>query len=568
MEIYRIEGLSFAYPSSGHQALDSIGLVVRQGDFIVLCGKSGCGKTTLLRHLKTVLTPHGTREGSILFRGEPLEGHGQRTQAQDIGFVSQIPDNQIVTDKVWHELAFGLEGLGVSSQAIRLRVAEMASFFGIEGWFMKDVGELSGGQKQLLNLASVMAMQPQVLILDEPTSQLDPIAASEFLETVRKINLELGVTVILTEHRLEEVFPLADAVIVMERGRIAFQGTPTQIGIDLKASGNDMAVALPSAMQIYGGVLAGEGAACPVTVRDGRRFLDMILPPHPNARSAQREDPCEKRTQRLPGAADPAIQLKEVWFRYSKEGADVLSALSLEVPQQTLFALMGGNGAGKTTALNVIAGIERPYRGKVLLRGRPLEKYRDQELWDGFLGVLPQNPQALFVKKTVELDLLHMLKGRGYSTGEQQERLAFVAGLVAIEHLFQAHPYDLSGGEQQRAALAKVLLLKPQILMLDEPTKGLDNHFKEKLAGILNQLIQTGVTVLMVSHDIEFCARYAHTCALMFGGSVIAQGPPQTFFGGNSFYTTAANRIARHRWPQAILTSSVIALCNEEIAKS
>ena len=219
MALFEIRNLTFTYPEAKTPALQEVNVAIEQGEFIVICGKSGCGKTTLLRHFKTALTPYGTRSGEIRFLGDALEQVSVRTQASEIGYVLQSPDNQIVTDKVWHEMAFGLENLGYDQQTIRLRVAEMASFFGIQNWFAKNVEELSGGQKQLLNLASVMAMQPKVLVLDEPTSQLDPIAASEFLATIRKINLELGTTVIIIEHRLEEVFPMADKVLVLEEGR-------------------------------------------------------------------------------------------------------------------------------------------------------------------------------------------------------------------------------------------------------------------------------------------------------------------------------------------------------------
>ena len=215
-----IKNLTFSYPEQEKQTLKNINLTVNDGEFIVLCGPSGCGKSTLLRQMKSVLAPHGRREGSISFDGVDLNDMGEREQSSKIGFVQQSPDNQIVTDKVWHELAFGLESLGCDTPTIRRRVAEMASFFGIQTWFYKNVTELSGGQKQLLNLASIMVMQPKVLILDEPTSQLDPIAASDFLATLGKINRELGTTIILTEHRLEEAFPLADRAVVMDKGEI------------------------------------------------------------------------------------------------------------------------------------------------------------------------------------------------------------------------------------------------------------------------------------------------------------------------------------------------------------
>ncbi|MEG2118820.1 MAG: ATP-binding cassette domain-containing protein, partial [Pseudoflavonifractor sp.] len=554
-ESFRLEHLTFTYPEQGEAALKDLNLTIGQGEFVTLCGPSGCGKTTLLRQLKTVLAPHGDRSGAVLFEGTPLEDLDQRTQSARIGFVLQSPENQLVTDKVWHELAFGLESLGCDTPTIRLRVAEMASFFGIQTWFYKNVTQLSGGQKQLLNLAAVMAMQPSVLILDEPTSQLDPIAAADFLATVGKINRELGVTVLLTEHRLEEALPLADRCIVMDGGRVIADGAPEDVGKALRAQGHSMFLAMPTPMRVWAGVENEQ--PCPITVRDGRNWLTEFGGGHPLKHLPAPAAPPPQRA--------PAIALSEVWFRYEKDLPDVVKGLTFEVPAGELCAIVGGNGTGKTTTLSLISGIHTPYRGTVKLEGRPPEKVTDAEKFGGLLGVLPQNPQALFVKKTVELDLYEMLSDRKMSKEEKARRVAAVVNLCGLTRLLTQHPYDLSGGEQQRAALAKVLLLKPRILLLDEPTKGMDSYFKEKFGKILKQLQAEGTTILMVSHDIEFCARYADRCAMFFDGSVVTQGPPRAFFSGNSFYTTAANRMARHLIPDAITAEDVIAACGGRV---
>ena len=548
---YTIEGLTFAYPETANLALDGISLTIGKGEFVTICGKSGCGKTTLLRHLKPPLAPHGEKSGRILWEGRPLESLSHREQAMGIGFVQQSPENQIVTDKVWHELAFGLESLGYDSETIRLRVAEMASFFGIQEWFHQSVTQLSGGQKQLLNLASVMVMQPSVLILDEPTSQLDPIAAADFLNTVGRINRELGTTVILTEHRLEDALPLSDRVIVMEEGRVLADGEASQVAQQLKQMGNDMFLAMPAPMRIFAGV--PDGGTCPVTVRDGRKWLHGYAQTHPLTPTAQRPDALPQ--------TPPAISLKDVWFRYEKETPDIIKGLSLTVPAGAFFALVGGNGTGKSTTLSLISGILEPYRGEILLENRAMDQIHQGEKFAGLLGVLPQNPQNLFVKKTVALDLQEMVLERNLSGAEQKRKLEQVIELCELGPLLSQHPYDLSGGEQQRAALAKVLLLEPRILLLDEPTKGLDGYFKEKLARILCSLRAAGTTIFMVSHDVEFCARYADWCAMFFDGKVVSQGPPQTFFAGNNFYTTAANRMARQLSPLSVTAEDVIVAC-------
>ena len=551
MAHFQIEDLNFAYPTAkSKKSLDGVNLSIEKGEYIVLCGKSGSGKTTLLRQLKTVLAPHGKRSGEILFNGIPIEKVSQRDQSAKIGYVMQNPDDQIVTDKVWHELAFGLESLGCDQKTMRARVAEMACYFGIQDWFHREVANLSGGQKQLLNLASIMAMQPEVLILDEPTSQLDPIAASDFLNTVRKINIELGTTVIITEHRLEDIFPYADRAIVMDGGKVIANDTPRNIGKLLYEQKNDMFAAMPTPVRVFYGA---EGSGdCPLTVREGRTWLSKTYPePTISTLPAEElDDEIEK----------PALSLKELWFRYEKDSPDVLRGVSAEVPTGTLYAIVGGNGAGKSTTLKAVCGICKPYRGKVKVFGKSVEKYKAAELFGGCLAMLPQDPKSLFVKKTVREDLAEMTK--------DEKRIAEIAEICEIESLLGSHPYDLSGGEQQRSALAKVLLTNPKLLLLDEPTKGIDSFFKEKLADILCKLKERGITIVMVSHDVEFCAKYADMVSMFFDGQMLTTDTPRRFFGNNSFYTTAANRMSRHVFSMAVTAEDVVELCrqNQEAA--
>ena len=547
MECFKIENLSFTYPTRNEKTLDGVDLEIMHGEFITVCGKSGCGKTTLLRMLKSSLSPHGTIEGRVLFDGVPLDSVSLRDQASKIGFVMQSPENQIVTDKVWHELAFGLESLGFSNGEIRTRVSEMASFFGISDWFHKNVSELSGGQKQLLNLASVMVMQPQVLVLDEPTSRLDPIAAGEFLKTLEKINRELGTTVILSEHRLEEAIPMSDKVLVIDRGSIFAFDTPRKVCEKLKSAHHDMFGAMPTPMRVFS--VLDEGENCPLNVREGRRWLEEYSKKHtPQIDLVPKDDDRKFDTS--------AIELCDVWFRYEKNLPDVIKGLSLSVGKGEFLAIVGGNGTGKTTALSLMSGLNRPYRGKMLIHGKKISDI--SKLYDNLLGVLPQNPQTLFVKKTVFSDLLEALSENQLTQEQKEKKVKEVAALCRLDGLLSCHPYDLSGGEQQRAALAKILLFDPQILLLDEPTKGMDAAFKEEFADILSDLKAQGKTIVMVSHDIEFCAEYADSCAMLFDGSITSRSAPRAFFAGNNFYTTAANRMARSVIEKAVLADDII----------
>jgi len=608
--LFAFEELTFRYPEAPRDALRDVSVAIEPGQFVLVCGQSGCGKTTLLRQFKSALAPHGNQSGRVLFDGVPLVDVPECEQVARIGFVMQNPDAQIVTDKVWHELAFVLESLGCDERTMRLRVAEMASYFGIQHWFHKNVGELSGGQKQLLNLASVMAARPDVLVLDEPTSQLDPIAASDFLATVHRINRELGTAVVMSEHRLEEVYGLADRVVVLEEGRVVADGEPRAVAGQLHCADSPMALALPAAVRIAWGVegrpgrRSGEGAPCsnsievqgssratdvsvctsmncartpsplrrpyssiveegaalqvetPLTVREGRAWLADEVAAFPPRRWAL---PAGEVCDSAPARA--AVELRDVWFRYERDGADVLRGTTLTVPEGSLFAVVGGNGTGKSTMLRAICGVARPYRGKITVLGRRLKDWKRAELFRGGVAMLPQDPLNLMVKKTVRGDLEEMLDGRGLTAGQRTAAVREVAALTDIVPLLDAHPFDLSGGEVQRAALAKVLLNEPRLLLLDEPIKGLDAFFKEKLAALLRSLTARGTTVLMVSHDVEFCASYADRCALFFDGDAVTTNPPRRFFASNSFYTTAANRISRGLFENAVTVEEVVELC-------
>ena len=548
MQTFTITDLSFTYPTESVPVLQNVSLSIEAGSFTVLCGRSGCGKSTLLRQLKPILQPHGTQTGTILFEGKSLSSLSQREQSARIGFVLQNLDAQLVTDKVWHELAFGLESLGLSTPVIRRRVAEIASFFGIQNWFYKPVSELSGGQKQLVNLASVMALEPSVLLLDEPTSQLDPIAVTDFLSTLGRINRELGTTIILSEHRLEDALALSTNVVFLERGRILDTGTASEVGSRLKAAGSDMFSAMPVPMRIYAGV--PNDLPCPVTVAQGRQWLEAFSETHPLC-TVPPAAPSEKRE----GPA--AVELDEAFFRYDKQSPDVVKALTLRAYPGELLAILGGNGTGKSTTMGLISGIHRAYRGKVSVLGTA-----PQEV-SGKIALLPQDPQTLFVKNTVIEDLLSVLDD---APRDRRKALALEkARLCELMELLERHPYDLSGGEQQRAALCKVLLREPEVLLLDEPTKGLDAEFKRVFARIIRRLCARGVCVIMVSHDAEFCASYASRCAMFFDGAIVAEGTPREFFSSGSFYTTSASRMARGLLPGAITPEDVIAACGGEI---
>lgn len=566
MENILFKNVTFIYPNSDKKALENINLSIAESEFVLVCGKSGCGKSTLLKHIKKSMTPFGELKGDIYYKGIELEKLDKRISASDIGFVQQNPENQIVTDKVYHELAFGLESLGVDRRTIGNRIAEISNFFGIQTWYRKNTSDLSGGQKQLLNLASIMAMQPKVIVLDEPTSQLDPIAAKEFLNMLSKINTELGITIIISEHRLEDVFPIADKIAVMENGKITAFDTQDNIAkfFTNREVKHPLFLGLPTPMKVFFEI-SGEGR-CPITVREGKTWLDNLLDNKKIVVDNLLEEINDKISNENDNkSSEIVIQIKDAWFRYDKNSDDVIRGLNLKIKDGELYCILGGNGVGKTTTFKLISGSYKPYRGNIIVNGKNINKYSNKELFTNNVGILPQDPQILFTEITVEEELYEVFEDKNIKYSIVKEKVDNMLKLLELNDLTKSHPYDLSGGEQQRLGLGKVLLPEPKILLMDEPTKGLDPFFKDTFKDILKKLKNEGVTICMITHDIEFCAENADRCGMFFDGRVFTENDTIGFFGGNSFYTTTANRMSRHIFKNAITYKDVVNLCDMNI---
>ena len=584
MDIYKnifdIDKFSFAYPDGNDEsgrtylpdALRDTELHVRQGEFVVILGRSGCGKTTLLRQLKPSVTPVGKKKGQIIFDGKDICSLDDRMAASQIGFVWQDVNAQLVTDKVWHELAFGLESLGYDNGYVRRRVAEMGSFFGLGDIFHRKVMELSGGQKQLVNLASVMAMSPKVLVLDEPTSQLDPIAANDFINSLVRINRELGTTIIMTEHRLEDVLPVCNRSVVMENGRIIYDGDVRGFAESVRTKRIDrgLYLSMPASVQIYMGLEKDSGKQLPLTVPDAREWLvdydrkfrenggapavpeiqnrgaDEGVNGFENQADNAAVDKGDKKRGAVNGQKDAGCReeqpvvcsLDEVSFRYERNTGDVLRQVSLDIYANEILMINGSNGCGKSTMLSLIANLYSPYSGKL----RIAKNLRT--------GMLPQNPELLFTRRSVRDELID---------ANDRQQLAEIVRFCRLEELLDRHPYDLSGGEKQRLGLAKVLIADPDILLMDEPTKGLDNGFKMQLADMLRKLQKRGKTIVVVSHDIEFCAVAGDRVALLFDGEVATVGDVRSYMSDNNFFTTAASRISRNILDGAVTVREVLA---------
>ncbi len=534
MELLQVRDLSFQYPDSGRLALNRLNFSVNAGEFVILCGASGCGKSTLLKLLKKEVAPAGNRQGEILFQGKPAEELSYRESAKYIGYVAQNTEGALVTEKVYSELAFGLENFQYDNDHIRMKVSETAISFGIEELFHKKVEELSGGQRQLVNLAAVLVTEPLVLLLDEPVSKLDRIAAEEFINTIRKLSETYGITIVMAEHNLEDIFSLADRIMVLEDGNLIADEKPEDLSGILKQrnSGTAMMKALPSAVRLFAD--RSKALECPLNVREAVRYLSR----HYNMELLRKLDEDlsgirkNLRTERTGNKTKypVGLQFKNIWFRYEKDGKDILRGAGLTVLKNTLHCLLGGNGSGKSSLLSVIGGLYKPYRGH-------MEKQN--------VAYLCQTPQFMFLKETVYEDFLDT----GYQNGRTKQEIKDLIGKyerrLGLESLYHMHPYDLSGGEIQKAALMKILLCRAEIILLDEPTKGMDAGSKDEFGQVLKELLSQEKTILMVTHDIEFAAEYGDYCSMIFDGEIFGTSEPTEFFEHNTYFTTYTGRILR-----------------------
>lgn len=535
MKILEVRNFAFKYKESARNVLDNVSFAAEEGELILVCGATACGKTTLLKSLKPELAPFGEKEGEILFCGKPLSEIDERVSASQIGYVMQRPENQTVTDRVRSELAFGGESLGLPVNTIHRQVAEAAAYFGLERILDEKTSLLSGGQRQLLNLASVMAAGARLIILDEPTAQLDPIAAGSFIRTLYRITRELSVTVIIAEHRFEELLPLADRVLLLENGKTTVFDTPERSAKAL-VSCTSVRPSLPSGLQILGAFPRIKKTSPPITLGESRAMLADCF--NDSVRSLKKE------SRTLDG--ETAVRLNKVYFTYDAGKSDVVRGASLEVKSGEVFTLLGSNGSGKSTLLSLISGLEKPYRGIVEIGGKPMKKYREAELYNGILALLPQDVQSSF---------LHDSVGEELNFTEDDS-------IYDFRPLYGMHPYDLSGGQQQLLGMKKMLLSKPRIALLDEPTKGLDGSWRNAVADVIKALRGSGMTVFIVTHDMELAAQVSDRCGIFFDGAVSAIAAPEEILGGSMFYTTNAVKTARGIYSGVCTAEQLIELCS------
>jgi energy-coupling factor transporter ATP-binding protein EcfA2 len=530
LALLEIQNIKYYYPGSTKSSLNSIDLKIREGEFLLVVGGSGSGKSSLARVIAGLIPEFygGRLDGKLFFQEEKLKGDDRQILNSHVGIVFQDPEKQLVMTSVEAEIAFGLENLGLNQQEMFRRVAEVMSFLNLTSLRDKFTANLSGGEKQKVALASVVAMQPRILVLDEPTSQLDPVAAGEFLDLVEFLNKELGYTVVLIEQRLERCFHLADRIVVMEQGEIICDGTPGD------AARWQLAHQLPFIPPVAKLFASVNSSVVPLTVRDGRRELHKYLP------TVSLQEIPERKVKLTPvNEEHTVLAANNIWYSYPG-GREVVRGQSLCVKEGEFVVILGANGSGKTTLLKLLTGILKPDRGSVQLLGQDTRNLSLTELGRK-VGYLSQNPNDYLFQDTVEDELMFTLNNFQLPDNGICEEILKKLNLYDLR---QANPRDLSSGERQRVALASILVAGPRLLLLDEPTRGIDYRLKAELGGFLQGITASGGTVVMVTHDVEFAAENADRIVMIFDGMVACDGPRE-LMGESIFYAPQMSRLFR-----------------------
>ena len=522
MEVIKVEKASYWYPDTQKPALDNIDLNINEGEFVLVVGPSGCGKSTLLRMFNRIVPDYygGKLRGSVLLNNKNIREYNKKDIIKKVGMVYQHPEKQIVMQDVEREIAFGLENLNTPLNKMKRNVAEVISFLNLGHIKDKSTQEISGGEKQRIAIASVIAMDPDIMLFDEPTSQLDPIASEEVLAFIKRLNRDTGKTVVLVEQRLDRCFDMVDRIIFMEDGRIVGEGTPNKIPETI-----DKRYFLPSITYLF------KKAGCenpPVNVKQGRELIKNIDFNEPKVLDVRHDM--------------NFINVTKLNFGYEKN-KKVLKDINLSIKKGEIMAVVGENGAGKSTLFKIISGILDGYNGRVTVNGKEISEYKQRERINT-IGYLSQNPNDYLGRDTVFDEVAYTLRNINAFDGERVEDMLLKLELVGVR---DRNPRDLSGGEKQRLAIACTMVSNPDIIILDEPTRGLDSINKEKLGEILINLSQTGKTIVLITHDSDFAGDYAHSVTMMFNGEIVAAGRTKDMLYDAIYYSPQIAKLFKNK---------------------
>lgn len=522
MDVIKIDNITYWYPECSKPAIQDVNLCIKQGELVLLVGPSGCGKSTLLRLINKLVPDYygGKIKGNVYLWGKDIKSHSRREIASGVGMVYQHPEKQIVLQDVERELAFGLENLNTDINKMKRNVSEVISFLNLGGIRERSSMNLSGGEKQKLAIGSVIAMDPEVIIFDEPISQLDPIAAEEVLNCISRLNREMGKTIIMAEQRLDKCFEMADRVIFMEDGRIIGEGSGNHIPKSITQR-----CFLPVIPYIF---RSAEWPSVPLNVKEARR---QIIDQDCTSISVSGE---------VKSSACPVLQASNISFGYNKINK-VVKNINLSLNKGELLTVMGENGAGKSTLFKIISGLVDNYKGQVRINGKNLKEMDTKERVKT-IGYLSQNPNDYLGRDTVFDEVAYTLRNIGEYDAHRVDKMLL---RMDLEYLRNKNPRDLSGGEKQRTALACTMIAEPEVLILDEPTRGMDWNSKESLGRYLRELCSSGTSVVLITHDVDFAADYTDSIALMFDGSIIASGECSEMVKDAIYYSPQAAKVFR-----------------------
>ncbi len=549
MELIKTENLSFKYKNTNNFLFQNVNLSINKGDFVAVLGRSSSGKTTFLKQFKSFLVPEGDRSGNILLNGQKLNSIPDQIQNRKIYYMSQEFNAQYIMKKTIDEITFGMEYMDIKYTDIKIRLAEICNILNIGNVLNKDISSLSGGQKQLIRLASAIILKPDIIIMDEPLSQLDPLTSKTFIDVMDKINKDFSITILLSSNSLKYIYKSIEKIFLIDDNTSKIHDI-NKYNMPLHAKNNEYLLnSLPIQCQIYikNSIQSPDGISSDIKkVRKylSENFKNNIVPKKDQIKSATEKN--------------KILNIQNIWFKYDIHSNDILKNLSMDVYKGEIISLVGNNGCGKSTLLQMICKINLPYVGKIIYNDIPLNKYKNSELFLNNISFLPQYSPVLLTEDKV-LDNLNSVKN--YSKNVDDALIQKVCKQLKITSLLNSNVNKLSMGEKQLIALAKLILTSPKLLLLDEPTINLDYLQKENLKNVLNDIVQNGTSILIASHDLDFCAEISNRCGLIFQGEIVKLTNTKDFFLNNYFYTTPSRLISQDISDNIITNQEVLNLC-------